>query len=420
MKILYLNLDRGIPVCGDKGASVHVRAFIAAAHRLGHEVALACTTLGEGNPPPPALILPPLPRPAANVIAERGLALGYTTTETDNDPVLRRELSRLAVDAAAPPHILSALRRAGFVPDMVYERHALFHTAGVEVAARLGVPRLLEVNAPLVEEQRRFRGLHLEVIAHQAEQKSYQHADAVIAVSHAVARHVAAVTGRERNLHEVPNGVDLAAHAGMVEAGKMLRQRHGISSDERLAGFVGSFKPWHGVPFLLEAFAAVAEKLPLLRLAAVGDGPEREAIAARAAALGLQHRVLLTGRVPHADIPAWLAAMDFTVAPYLPQPDFYFSPLKIAESMAAGRPVLAPDIGAIGEMVLHGRNGLLYEPGDLASCIVGLTELADDQEDRFALSRQAQLDAQHWGWDRIVARILSLAPAHSTTSRPAA
>ncbi len=57
MKILYFNPDRGVPVLGDKGASVHVRSFVTAAAKMGHEVVIICSTLGAGNIPPPARII---------------------------------------------------------------------------------------------------------------------------------------------------------------------------------------------------------------------------------------------------------------------------------------------------------------------------------------------------------------------------
>ncbi|MDE8349358.1 MAG: glycosyltransferase family 4 protein [Acidocella sp.] len=396
MKILYLNFDHGIPVCGDKGASVHVRSFIAAAHRLGHHVALACSTLGTGNPPPPALILPPCPRPRA-------------THSDAAEKQLDRELVKLAADDAAPAHVLAALEACSYVPDLIYERHALLHGAGVTIAARLGVPRLLEVNAPLVDEQKRFRGLVLEDEARAIERRSYQNAAAIIAVSEAVGCHVGEVLGQRQYVHVVPNGVDLIAYARNDEARKALRERLALPAHARLAGFIGSFKSWHGVPFLIEAFAAIANEIPELYLAAIGEGPEHGAVAARAAALGLSARVLLPGRVPHAEVPTWLAAMDFTVAPYLPQPDFYFSPLKIAESMAAARPVLAPDTGAISQMISHRRSGLLFPPGDLAACTVGLAELSMDVRLCEAMGLQARHEARQWGWEQVVTHSLGLA-----------
>ena len=61
MRVLYLNPDRGIPVLGDKGASVHIRQFVTALAGAGHEVMLVAARLGEGNPPPPATIIEVVP-----------------------------------------------------------------------------------------------------------------------------------------------------------------------------------------------------------------------------------------------------------------------------------------------------------------------------------------------------------------------
>lgn len=395
MKILYLNFDRGIPVLGDKGASVHVRAFVAAASRLGHEIALACASLGEGNPPPPARIID----------------LGYVTKGApapDLDKTIQRELARLTYDQAVPSRVLRAVEAAKFVPDIVYERHALFHRAGVEIAARLRVPRLLEVNAPLVEEQRTFRGLSMETEARAAELDSYRGADTIIAVSEAVAAHVSEVLGRSDRVHVVPNGVDLSLFTARDERRPEIRKRLELGSGP-VIGFIGSFKPWHGVLSLLEAFASLRSAHPGIRLLAVGDGPEREAVRARANALGLADQVILPGRTAHTNIPEWLSAMDLTVAPYQPQPEFYFSPLKILESMAAGRPVAAPAVGQIQRLIEDGMTGRLYRPdgSDLSQV---LHELIDDRVALVAMGERARDRATSFDWTAVVARILALAP----------
>ncbi len=411
MNLLYLCLDRGIPVLGDKGASVHVRQFVTAAAALGHDVTLVCTTLGAGNPAPPArlIALPPPPDPARPA-AE--------ATERARDPALlatpeaRRELTKLAHDRALPGRITAALAQAGVRPDVIYERHALFHTAGVSLARALGVPRLLEVNAPLVDEQRRFRGLTLDDLARVTEAASYRGADAVVAVSQAVADQVRDVRGAAGGpVVVLANGVDTDRFR--PAAGRAaLRATLGLGAAPTI-GFFGSFKPWHGVGFLLDVFARLAATHPDARLIAVGEGPEHAAFAARVTALGLSARVVLPGRVPHEDVPAWLAATDLTVAPYLPQPDFYFSPLKVVESLAAGRPVVAPALGQLGQLIVSGETGVLFAPGDAAGCLAAVRRLIDRPDRRAAMGRAARAAAAGFGWDRIVARALALAaPAH--------
>ncbi len=414
MKILYLNLDRGIPVLGDKGASVHVRSFITAADALGHEILLACATVGEGNPRPPGHLLHIGGKPSPARLTAECAAAKLPLAALD-DQVTSRELARLAYDHAAPEKIYEALAALNFVPDLVYERHALFHCSGVAIAAHYKVPRLLEVNAPLIHEQRTFRGLRLEAQAHRAERASYHGADAIIAVSGGVGAHVSAVLGHSRNVHIVPNGVDLTRFTADAPAGNAIRQRLNLGADP-VIGFIGSFKPWHGVSFLLDVFADLLPQFPTLHLLAVGEGPEREAVQARAAALGLGARVILPGRAAHDEIPAWLSAMTLTAAPYLPQPDFYFSPMKIVESLAASRPAVAPDIGEISSVIRHGQNGMLYPPGDAAQCRAAIASLLANPATCTTMGATAARDAARLGWEAVVGRILGLAPASTPAS----
>jgi len=406
MKILYLNPDRGIPVLGDKGASVHVREFVTAAVELGHEVVLACATLGSGNPAP----------------AGRIVCLEYTIGETElkaecarlgmpisalSDLTLRREVSRMAYDRTLPARLWAQLSSIGFRPDLVYERHALFHREGIRLARQLGVPRLLEVNAPLVDEQRRFRGLKLESEARIAEKDSYRGADAIIAVSDAVAAHVAGVLGSDQTVRVLPNGVNLARF-GKHEGGAAVRAKLGMG-EEPLLGFIGSFKPWHGMMFLLEVFRALHELRPHVRLVAVGDGPEWETVRQRVSDWGLDQVVLLPGRVPHAEIPAWLDAIDVSIAPYLPHADFYFSPLKIIESMAAGCPVVAPRIGQIVDLIDDQKTGRLYAPDDAVGCAKALLDLIDIPDQRRLMGWAAEQEAASHSWWHVVEQALSLA-----------
>ena len=411
MKILYLNTDRGIPVLGDKGASVHVRSFTKAAAALGHEVVLACASLGRGNPEPPAHIVHlGLVADEAQIIEE--CARRNLPTSDLADPIFRREMQSLCHDRALPARLLAELARIAFKPDLVYERHALFHESGVRIAAELGVPRLVEVNAPLVTEQARYRGLRLAGAAIAAESHSYRAAAAIIAVSDAVAAHIRTAFGPMDNLHVIPNGVDLDLFA-TAGRGVDIRHRFGLGTGT-VIGFVGSFKPWHGIGPLLDVFETLVPGRPELRLVAVGDGPELAMARERIAAPALAGRVVLPGRIPHADIPAWLAAMDVTVAPYLPQPDFYFSPMKIVESLAGGRPVVAPRVGQIPELVREGETGLLYAPGDASALRDALTTVIDDPDRRRAMGESARRLAVGRSWGAVVRRILDLAPVKNS------
>ena len=406
MKILYLNADSGIPVLGDKGASVHVREFTAAAAALGHEVVLACAALGEGNPPPPARLLHlEMPDdPAVLAATSRRLGIPESALESVE---MRREIRRIAYDDTLARRVTTGLSRIGFRPDVVYERHSLLCRAGAEIAGRYGVARILEVNAPLVDEQARYRGLRLVDRATAMQAASYRGAQVVVAVSEAVAAHVRQVVGDAVRVEVVPNGVDTERFGtgGAGGKGDEIRRAFGLG-DGTVIGFIGSFKPWHGVDLLIRAFEEIAARHPSSRLVAVGDGPDWAAARDRVAASSCAAQVLLPGRVPHAQIPHWLEAMDVTAAPYAPQDDFYFSPLKIIESLAAGRPVVAPRLGQIADIVQDGVTGVLYEPGSVRGCAQALGVLLAQPQLRHRMADNATAFAGERSWKRVVGTVL--------------
>ncbi|WP_257786382.1 glycosyltransferase family 4 protein [Janibacter indicus] len=176
-------------------------------------------------------------------------------------------------------------------------------------------------------------------------------------------------------------------------------------------GFVGTLKPWHGVEVLVESFARLARTDDGTRLRLVGDGPQRAAIAAQAERLGVADRVDLVGAVAPERMPEELARMDLAVAPYPQLPDFYFSPLKLYEYLAAGLPVVASDIGPVGEVLDGGHLGVLVTPGDmteLAAALAGLRSDAALRAELGDLGRRAAVSRHDWSL--VVSRILTTVP----------
>ena len=102
-------------------------------------------------------------------------------------------------------------------------------------------------------------------------------------------------------------------------------------------------------------------------------------------------RVAVTGSVPAYDVPRYLAAMDVAVAPYLPSPHFYFSPLKVAEAMAASLPVVASDFPPVRDLL--GDTGLLVPAGDVDALARALWQLAVEPDTRARLALEGRARA---------------------------
>jgi glycosyltransferase involved in cell wall biosynthesis len=228
MKIAYISADPGVPVFGRKGCSVHVQEMIRAMVKLGHEVHLFATRLGDEARIEAATLhvhdLGPLPKGDAATREQAALAMNETLREAVSEETAR----------------------GGF--DLVYERQSLWSCAALEFARARGVPAVLEVNAPLIEEQTQHRTLVDRNSAEEIETRAFTAAAVITAVSSELARWLEAKAGARGKVHVMPNAVDPARFGASEPALPK-------PANEFVIGFVGTLKAWHGLTTLIESFA---------------------------------------------------------------------------------------------------------------------------------------------------------------------
>ena len=194
-------------------------------------------------------------------------------------------------------------------------------------------------------------------------------ADAYVAVSPETAD-VAARQGEciQGRLAVIANGVDVDHFRHDSEARRSARLELGIPETSWLVGTVGRLAAEKDHRLLLDAVE------PLLgedfRLVIVGDGPERESTARRAAELEGARFVHLTGA--RNDVARLLSALDVFVLSSRTEG----LPLVLPEAMAARLPVVSTSVGGIPSVIEHARTGLLVPPGDAQALRDALAELA--------------------------------------------
>ncbi len=400
MRIAYICADPGIPVFGHKGCSIHVQEVMRALGRQGARVELFAVRFG-GLPAADLadVVLHPLPPVPKGDLAQREAAALAINAD------LRREL------ALAGPF------------DLIYERYSLWSYSAMEFAQTHHIPALLEVNAPLIEEQAQHRGLIDRQGAQQAASRAFQAASTLIAVSEEVKQYLTGWVSGDR-VQVIANGVNHhrfvrprefgSGEIGRGEIGPGVRGGRlsalETPADRFTVGFVGSLKPWHGLSHLVNAFAHLQQRVPEARLLIVGDGPGRGALEAELAQRQLHSVTQLTGAVAPEQIPDLLALMDVAVAPYPASANFYFSPLKVVEYMAAGLPVVVSDIGQLRRLVVNNVTGLLRPPGDDIALALALEDLWRSPSWRRSLGRAAQQHIlAHHTWDAVAHQIIALA-----------
>jgi glycosyltransferase involved in cell wall biosynthesis len=178
-------------------------------------------------------------------------------------------------------------------------------------------------------------------------------------------------------------------------------------------GFSGTFGAWHGIPTLAEVVPRVLRARPQVRWLLLGDGALRRLVDEAVERNAVGDRVCRVGLVPHADMPEHLAACDVLVSPHGRQADgaeFFGSPTKLFEYMAAGRPIVASAVGQIAQVLADGESALLVPPEDPEALCEAIVRLVDDACLRARLAQAARRAAEEqYTWHHNAARLLRAA-----------
>lgn len=172
-------------------------------------------------------------------------------------------------------------------------------------------------------------------------------------------------------------------HCGVEPDRLAVVDHHGLG--DRLV-FVGRVVEQKGLGVLFQAMRQLLPDHPGLSLTVVGDGPDREALAARAAAMGLGDRVEFVGARSQADVVDILAKADVFVLPSYAEG----VPVVVMEALGSGVPVVASFVGGMAELVEDDATGFLIRPGDPDQLADRIGRLVDDPELRARLGRRGR------------------------------
>jgi glycosyltransferase involved in cell wall biosynthesis len=155
-----------------------------------------------------------------------------------------------------------------------------------------------------------------------------------------------------------------------------------------MIGTVGRLVPVKGFDLFLEVAREVVTQADQVSFSVLGAGPLKGYLQRRARTLGLEHRV--TFEPPRVDLAEYYTSLDL----YLNTSVSEGLPLSILEAMAHGKPVVAPMVGGIPEVIRHGREGLLAAER-CTERLAGLClQLIQDSDLRIHLGRNAAARVQ--------------------------
>jgi len=353
MRVLYLAQHQRFS--GDHAGFAHVYNFTRHLAALGPKVVIAARPPEAGHSPPQV---------------GPNMKLRYVEWELEY-PLPFGPIPRLAsqLDLAEPARALRWMKRTVDEDriDIIQERHEMRLDLGPLSTRFFGVPSVLEVNSPFIEEafpegSFSFRSRNF------FRRLGFDSATAIVVQTPLLKTIISKHTTTP--IRVIPNGADPKLFRPGAGSAAIARK---LGLGKEVIGFAGAFHPWHGALDLVEAFAKMDR--PGAQLLMIGGGgDEFEQCRALARRAGADGRVIFTGKLPYAELPGYLGLCDVLVAPFSPKKDrqraavferygLWWCPLKLFEYMAMGKPVVASSVGVIPEYI-EGA-GLLYPEGDV-------------------------------------------------------
>ncbi|MDP8255685.1 MAG: glycosyltransferase family 4 protein [Candidatus Alcyoniella australis] len=292
-------------------------------------------------------------------------------------------------------------------PRRVYLRHGLFCLLPLVAARLLRVPAAVEQNGVIAAELKMAGRPRWEIaLQRRFERTAYSLAQWIVTVTQGIKQHVVNdLSVPEPKVFVVPNGADpqRLQPRDAAEAKRSLK----IDPDELAVGYLGNFEPYQDLDTLIEALALLNGRGVRFTALIVGSGTRFEQVTALARERGVYERCLFTGAVSHDLVEQHIAAMDVCVVPKRPLTSGY-SPIKLFEYLACGRPVVVSDLPGF-EIVAENGLGLTAAAEDPTALAEALERLLGDEQLRGQMGRRGRAYAQGPGsWSQTVRNVLEV------------
>jgi len=354
MNILYLASEPRIELSNTAGHATHILKTIKGLQNRGHNVYKIIA--GERKEA----------QRAKSTFKKLKTRLPATVSTT------LRDMYALAHDRKLFKHCYSVCREGQF--DFIYERATLYHRTGHRLSKVLGIPLILEVNSP-VEETITFHGcakLMIPIAAYY-ERLTASKADAIVVGTAAMRNYIVGKGVRYDKIVIIYPAAD--EHFFKPPKYRADIRGNFAIEDKVVVGFVGSMAAYHRVDLLLQAAMELRRVRNNIHFLIVGSGQRMKDLKRFATDNKLENWVTFTGRVPYEEVPEYCGAMDICVIPHA---TWYGSPTKLFEYAASGKPVIAPRIGPIEEVIRDGENGMLAEVGDVKDLCSRILTVAEN------------------------------------------
>jgi PEP-CTERM/exosortase A-associated glycosyltransferase len=304
-------------------------------------------------------------------------------------PTANGLLSRLPVlnQAAVMSQLTARLHEVSRIvrPDVLHAHSPVLNALpALRVGRALGIPVVYEVrafweDAAVDHGTSREWGMRYR-LTRGLESYALKRADAVTTICEGLRGDILDRGIPAEKVTVIPNAVNIENFSMAGRPDRKLAADLGLH-ENILLGFIGSFYAYEGLAILIRALPEMLIQNRKIRVLLVGGGPQEKELKTLAAQLGVEKKVVFTGRVPHDHVQAYYNLIDILVYPRLKMRlTDLVTPLKPLEAMAQGRLVLASDVGGHRELIQDGKTGVLFTAGNPDALTSKALELLSAEE----------------------------------------
>lgn len=268
--------------------------------------------------------------------------------------------------------------------DLVWERSSRLHISGLLFAKNNKIPFVLEWKDNLVSYPLSlFKPLALLV-----EWLKIKNADFIVVESEVLKLYIKEKGVSEDRVFVAYNGVNSDEFNASKPSANNIKNKLGLSPDDILVGYLGSYAFYHSPELLIEAARISYSSEKVVKYIMVGNGKHYKACVDLAVAYGLINKnIFFIEGVPKEDVPGILNELDITV---LPGTTDIICPIKIFEYMSAGKAVILPNYSCNREIITDNLNGLFFEPFNVSDLNQKINLLCSNKSLRHSLAINAR------------------------------
>jgi len=379
MKILYITLEN---LSLHKGSVVHIREVIDGLRQRGHQVGL----IGSAWPKFEDV------DHFYNIHPKTFFLFKFLT---------RKEKSYFLSSILLFLSLFKILRQY----DIIYARD--FHTVILALLPRLFFRKKLvyEINGIANEEQKlkkdSFLNRILVFLIEKAERMATKYSGRIVSVTPQIGAYLNHnYDCSKEKIKVITNGVNTKKFYPIHDEALLgeWRGRLEIGKEEIIIAFVGNLAPWQGVETLIEGAPFLLKEVKNIKFLIIGDGMLKKTFTEKVNNLGVTDHFIFTGMVNYKEITNYINIADICVLPKRRLKSGY-SPIKLYEYMACGKPVVASRVEGL-EFIEEEGIGRLVEPEDVVSLQEGLIDLIKNPEKGMMMGNKGLLIAREkFDWE---------------------